>query len=83
MDDAGSEPNGFGYTTEVVVPRETFGVQVAEGKDSDTLEPLVIMRLRWPLEAAQVSFAFDPDLADQFADELRRWAQRARAKHYR
>ncbi|MPY95010.1 MAG: hypothetical protein GEV08_18715 [Acidimicrobiia bacterium] len=73
---------GFGYHADARVVGELTGVQVAEAKHPDTLEPRVVLYLRPVPDAEQVGFAMPPEIADQLADELKRWAQRARDKHF-
>lgn len=82
--------DSFGYEDRAdVVPMASC--RVAEGKVGDTLQPQVILYVGW-LDAgtdggvARVGLAMTPDEADQLADqlssELRRWAARARKKHW-
>lgn len=82
--------DSFGYQErEDVVPLAS--TRVAEGKAGDTLQPQVILYVGWPDESAddgvaRLGFAMSPDSADELADhlssELRRWAARAREKHW-
>src|SRR4029077_8690279 len=60
-----------------------IGVRVAEGKNSETLQPEVVIVFRFeagdslPLDADhQVLIAVTPDIADGLAAELTRWAVR-------
>lgn len=70
----------FGYRREPIA--EVHSVQVAEGKDDATLQPLVVIKFRLEPDSEQIAYGIDPDRADALADELRRWAARAREKHW-
>lgn len=69
----------FGYTHEERL-RPIYSMQLAEAKHPDTLAPVVVMRVRLGEGEEPHRFALHPDDADVLADELRRWAQRAREK---
>lgn len=69
----------FGYDHEERF-QPVYSMQVAEAKHPETLAPTVVIWLR-PNEGEEpYRFALDPDGADALADELKRWAQRAREK---
>lgn len=74
-------PAAFGYQ-----PRDlhrVHSVQVAEGKDPQTLQPFVAISFRSQRDPEhQIGFALPLDLAQPLSDELARWAQRARERHY-
>jgi hypothetical protein len=73
--------SAFGYRPQegVFTP---IGLQVAEAKDPGTLAPTVILWFRLTEDSDQIGLAMSPDSADFVADELRRWASRAREKHW-
>lgn len=70
----------FGYRAETLT--ELVDGQVAEGKDAETLQPRVVLYVKSKTDAEQVGFAMDPDLADFLADELKRWSERSRRRHF-
>lgn len=70
----------FGYERDARVLGEIISVQVAEAVHSETLAPLVALFYRFDLDEDQIGVTMPPDLADSLADELHRWADRARAK---
>ena len=71
--------DGFGYTPETL--QTVVGVQVGEAKEADTLVPAVSVWVRVETNE-RLGFALTPALADSLADELKRWAERARQKHW-
>ena len=82
--------DSFGYEEQADVVPLAF-CSVAEGKVGDTLQPQVILHVGWPDAStnggvARLGLAMMPDEADQLADRLssglRRWAARAREKHW-
>ncbi len=73
---------GFGYRPDPQIVGELAGVHVAEAKHPETLQPRVVLYVRPAPDAEKVGFAMTPELADQLAAELIRWAQRAREKHF-
>lgn len=85
MDD---QRDAFGYQRDDDV-RTLNSIYVGEAKTHDTLEPTVVLYVTW-LEPDhtkhRLGLAMSPEFADQIApflhNELRRWAQRARDKHY-
>jgi len=73
--------DAFGYSDD---PRVLFepSFEVAEGKGRDTLLPVVILYVRTTPDAEQVGLVMAPEMADQLAEQLVHFAQRAREKHW-
>ncbi|HWL44123.1 MAG TPA: hypothetical protein VNQ73_14370 [Ilumatobacter sp.] len=79
-----ADRDAFGYSNPQHV-HEPVGVQVAEGKHANTLEPRVLIFLRWTREQPTHErdiIGLAPDQADFLADQLHQWAARAREKHW-
>jgi len=73
--------DAFGYDANHNVVRPA-GMQVAEGKEPETLQPVVILYVRPTPESEQIGYAIPPDVADELAEQLRWGAQRARETHW-
>ncbi len=81
--------DAFGYEPREDVVKVT-SMSVAEGKSPGTLMPVVVLNIGWdtgePDGKGRAGFAMSPDEADALAggiaDELHRWAARAREKHW-
>lgn len=72
--------SAFGY--ESVAAHRAVLAEVAEGKDPDTLEPLVALTLQVALGDERVTFMLTPDLADELAAMLGQMAEQARGHHF-
>lgn len=73
--------DAFGYSNDPRVA-DVYGIQVAEGKRKDTLEPVVVIYFRASEDEEQVGFAVPLDMAENLVGELQRWTVRAREKHW-
>ena len=78
--------DAFGYAPAGPVS-SVVGVQVAEAKHADTLEPAVLVRIRLDESEAfvlqpdgRLTVALGLEMAEDLAAELVRWAPRAREK---
>jgi hypothetical protein len=76
-----SDRDEFGYRRDPRV-RELHGVQVAEGKHSETLQPIIVLYVREDEDGEQIGYALPVDIAEGLAGELARWVRRAREKHW-
>jgi hypothetical protein len=72
----------FGYRQDDAAQLKVWSAQVVEGKETDTLMPAVVLKIRVEEDGPQVGFVLSVDGAESLADELKRWAARAREKHY-
>ncbi len=71
--------SAFGY--EPVQAHRVVVAEVAEGKDPDTLEPLVALTVQVAADE-RVTFMLAPDLAGELATMLGQMAQQARDRHF-
>lgn len=72
--------SAFGY--ESVAAHRAVLAEVAEGKDPDTLEPLVALTVQVAVGDERVTFMLTPDLADELATMLGQMAEQARGRHF-
>lgn len=78
------ELDAFGYKS-IQPDAAADGIQIAEGKDAATLEPVVLIFMRAHPDQPddeRLVMPLTPDMADEIADELHRWAERARERHW-
>lgn len=73
------DADAFGYTPANLHP--VLSVQVGEAKEPGTLLPAVAFWVRLSADE-RYGYALTPEAADALADELHRWAGRAREKHW-
>lgn len=73
----------FGYRAgDARVTHQPFSVQVAEGKNSATLEPLIVLSVRYEEGSEQEAFLLPLDMAEGLARELIWFVAVARNKHW-